>query len=156
MALASGIFGKTFVDALNGTQALNVTTNLGAALLQDVYTPDFDGAASTLATAATGRVEESAVDIVTEPLTSEAIDNGSTTANYLTIDAADITSGGTNWTSITTDTNIHGLAIFDDAGTTPQADPMIGTINFATDYAVSSGSFSVTWAATGIFRIALV
>jgi len=30
----------------------NVTSNMGAALMTDTYTPDFDGAASTLATAA--------------------------------------------------------------------------------------------------------
>ena len=47
-------------------------------------------------------------------------------------------------------------AIYDDTLATPQADPIICVVDFATNYPVTAGNFTIQWAATGIFRISLV
>lgn len=65
--------------------------------------------------------------------------------SLLTFDAAD-----TAWGSQTF-TGARGALIYDDTITTPVADPALCLINFAADYAVTSGVFTVQWSASGIW-----
>lgn len=59
------------------------------------------------------------------------------------------------WTGVTwTGTGApRGVVIFDDTPTaTPVADPILAAINFGSDKAVTSGTFTITWDSTnGIF-----
>ena len=55
------------------------------------------------------------------------------------------------WTSATF-TAYHAV-LYDDTPTTPQADPLICSIDFGGAQTVSSGTFTIQWAAEGIINI---
>jgi hypothetical protein len=151
MALSSGIYGQTLLDCFDGSDQIldyaNDTINVW--LLEDTATPDFDAATSALADIVAG-------DRVTGTGTfSQALGTKSVsttlTANFLSFDAAD-----SAFTTLTTDSpHINGCVIYDDTLATPQVDPMLCIVDFVTNYPVTAGNFTITWAATGIFRISL-
>lgn len=57
----------------------------------------------------------------------------------------------------TTLTNVQGCIIYYDAATAPAdlADAMMVSVCFGSAYSTVSGTFAITWAATGIFEIDL-
>lgn len=68
-------------------------------------------------------------------------------AGVMTYDAAD-----TAWTA-STFSGVRGCLIYDDAVTTPTADCNLVGVDFGSDYAVTSGTFTIQWHASGIATI---
>lgn len=67
----------------------------------------------------------------------------------VTYDAADV-----SWASSTI-TNARAALLYADALASP-ADPGIVWVNFGGDYSTTSGTFTIQWAAGGIFNIDLI
>lgn len=57
----------------------------------------------------------------------------------------------TAWTT-STFTARFGI-VYKDLGGVTTADPLIGYIDFGADQTVSSGTFTITWAATGVMKL---
>lgn len=66
-------------------------------------------------------------------------------ASVIMFDAADV-----SWPASTI-TGARAALVYADATTTPVADPAIVVINFGADYSTNNGTFTIQWAATGIF-----
>ena len=79
-------------------------------------------------------------------LGSPAVTNPAT--GVAMFDAADTASG-----SAATLANVHGAFVYADAITTPIADPGISYHYFGGPQAVTNGTFTIVWAANGLFRI---
>ncbi len=77
-----------------------------------------------------------------EPLSSKAVTQESTHGKF--------DAGNVSWTSATF-TAYHAV-IYDDTPTSP-ADPLICSIDFGGAQSVSSGTFTIQWAAGGILTI---
>ena len=150
MALTSGIYGQTLLDLFQADHAIDYETDtINVWLLEDTHSPNFDGATSALADIVAGdRV--TGTGTFSQALGSKVV-NTTLTANFLSFDAAP-----SEFTTLTTDApHINGCVVYDDTVTTPQADPMLCVVDFVTNYPVTAGNFTITWAATGIFRISL-
>lgn len=70
-----------------------------------------------------------------------------TSAGTMTYDGAD-----TAWTTATFSA-VRGCSIYDDAVTAPTADAAIVGVDFSSDYAVTAGTFTIQWNASGILTI---
>ena len=147
---ASGLFVTTFVDALDATQLaidLDVDTHKVALFTNSVTTADLvtDTAygvgawASNEVPNATGYTTGGALLTVTTFL--------STGAGVVTWDA-----DNTPWTS-STFSAVRGCLIYADA---LAGDRGLVAVNFGADYAVTSGTFTIQWNASGIFTIDLI
>lgn len=144
MAMASGIFGLTLRDVLD-TSGVNVDL-IGAGikmqLVTDTYTPDFN--VHDTETDITNEISGTGYTAGGKAITSPTL---VASAGVLTWDAAD-----TSWTSATFSA-VRGRVLFDDTPTTPVADPLICATTFGSDYAVTSGTFTVQENASGILTI---
>lgn len=153
MAIASGAFGQTFVDSFDGGHAVDLSseTNIKAGLIEDIASPPaFDTTSLHGWGDITGTDKVTGTGTFTGTLTTTTVDV-TTTANYWTFDAADEV-----YSTLTTDApHIEGCAIYDDAPTTPKADPMLCIVDFGANFPITAGDFSIAWAATGILRISL-
>lgn len=56
----------------------------------------------------------------------------------------------TAWGTSATFSGAHGCLVYDDAVTSPTADAAIVGVDFGSDYAVTSGTFTIQWNASGI------
>ena len=150
---ASGAFRQTFADNLSGTIVLNLDLETHkVALFGNGVTPDYDAAASaakygTGGTWTTGNeVSGTGYTAGGTALTSTTVTTPST--GVVMWDAAD-----TAWSSATI-SGIYGCLIYADALTTPVADQGILAVYFGgTNYAVTSGTFTVQWHSNGIYRL---
>lgn len=151
MVLAnSGLFYLTLRDILmNDTAVDYIADTVKIALYTNsITTPNFDtntgyGAA---------------------PYTSNEVPNGSgytTGGATLANDAFSVSTGtlvydgdDTAWTTATF-ASVRGCLGYDDTITTPVADPVLFVVTFGADYAVTAGTFTIQWAAGGIFTIDL-
>lgn len=154
MALLNGIFGQTFMDCFDGSDQILDYANdtINVVLLEDGWSPNFDNSTSALANIESEAAGTSVTGTgtFTGALASKTIDI-TTTADYITFDAADQV-----FSTLTSDSpHIQGCAIYDDTLATPQVKPIIAVVDFATNYAVTAGNFTITWAATGVFRLGL-
>ena len=70
-----------------------------------------------------------------------------TASGTITYDAAD-----TAWSS-STFSGVRGCLVYDDAVTSPTANAAIVGVDFSSDYAVTSGTFTIQWNASGILTI---
>lgn len=66
--------------------------------------------------------------------------------NVTVLDAADVT-----WASSTI--TARYAVIYDDAGATNAQKALLGYVDFGSDQSSTSGNFTITWDATGIFRL---
>ena len=151
----SRVFIQTMVDQLDGTQVLDLDTDtFNVSLYNDTITPSHTVAATAAAKAggvwASGEVFEAGEwptggrPLVTPDVTS-------VTSQYVRWDAADTASVGA-----TADlAAVFGCHIYDDTATTPQADAGVCYIYFGGTNSVTNGTFTVVWAATGIFQMDL-
>jgi hypothetical protein len=141
MAMASGIYGPFLRDAITNAKAfaLNASDTVTWQFVSDTYTPDFN-------------VHDEEVDI-----TNEVTGTGYTTggenlvsptfaisSGFATFDGTDVSLAGT------TLSGVRGMVFFDN---TLAGDPLLAAVTFGADYSTSSGTFSVTFSASGIFRI---
>lgn len=140
---ASGLFYPTFAAALQNTLALDLglETHKGA-LISNSATPNFDthdhwSDLSANEVSGTGWAAGGVA------LTGTAVSVSSGTLVY---DATDVSESGT------TLTNARAYVLYADALAN---DDLICLVDFGADYSTSSGTFSITWNASGIFTIDL-
>jgi hypothetical protein len=142
MAMASGIYGVFLKDALiNGKAfALNASDTVKLALLADAHTPNFDthDEFADLTNEVTGTGWAAAQALTTPVL------NLSVTTGNVTFDADNVSA------ATTTLTNVRGCATFDN---TLAGNPLLHALTFGADYSTVAGTFAITWAATGLWRI---
>ena len=144
MAMASGLFGLTFRDALDTTQ-INIdflADTIKYQFVSDTYTPDFN--THTTETNITNEVTGTGYTTGGEALASKT---WAAATGVLTFDAADVSLATTTLSAV------RGVVIFDDTPTTPVADPLILAMTFGADYTTSAGTFAITWNGSGIFTI---
>ena len=142
MAMASGIYGVFVKDAFTNTKAfaLNATDTIKLVLVTDTYTPNFDThdefADITNEVTGTGWA---AAQALTTPVCNLTVTTG-----FVTFDADNVSA------ATTTLTNVRGAISFDD---TLAGDPLLHAVTFGSDYSTVAGTFAITWAATGLWRI---
>lgn len=142
--MASGLYGITFLNALKNDLALDLDdTTAGrfkAMLVTSTYTPDFG--AHDLKADVTNEVSGTGYSAGGEALTSVTCTQA---AGTITWDADDVT-----WTSSTI--TARGAVIYDDSLTD---DPLICYIDFGSDQSSTSGDFTLSFNASGIFTLDL-
>lgn len=142
---ASGLFYLSFRDMFQNDIATDVLADtLKVALFTNsLTTPNYD--TNTAYGAAPFNANEVGSPAAGIALTSPTITVQS--GSVLTFDAAD-----TAWGSQTISA-IRGGLLYDDTMTTPTADPGLAGITFGADYSVTSGVFTIQWAAAGIWTL---
>lgn len=154
---ASGAFRQYFTDFLGNPNTfwtptvgphLDLETHK-VALFGNSVTPDFDATAAASAYGAGGTWttgnEASGTGYTAggSALTSTAVSN---VAGGITMwDAADL-----SWTTVTV--TAYGCLIYADATTAPVADQGIMAVYFGGAFTATAGTFTIQWAANGIFR----
>lgn len=146
---ASGLFFPTFEDALDNDAAiaLDTDTHKAALFTNSLTSPNFG--TNTAYGSAPFNANEVGSPSGGVALTSVTVALDSSSGIKLKFDAAD-----TAWSSQTI-SGIRGVLIYDDTITTPVADPALCLVNLGSDYAVTSGVFTLQWAAGGIFTLTL-
>ena len=140
--MASGLYGKTFLNSLNNSHALDLDNDtIKIMLVTSSYTPDFGA--------------HDFKDDVTNEVSGTGYTAGGNTLGSVTLtqtggtikfDAAD-----TSWSSSTI-TAARGAVIYDDTVTN---DPLIAYIDFGSDFSSANGTFTIAFNAGGIFTIDL-
>ncbi len=141
MAMASGVYGPFLRDAITNAKAfaLNASDTITYQLVADAYTPNFD-------------THDEEADITNEVTGTGYTTGGETlgsptfaiSSGFATFDGTDVSLSGTTLASV------RGTVLFDN---TLAGDPLLCAVNFGSDYTTSSGTFAITWSASGIFRI---
>lgn len=139
MAMASGIYGPFVRDAFTNAKAfaLNASDVVKLDLQSDSATPNFTthDELADLTNIVTGTGWAGALTLASPTF---AIAGG-----YATFDGADVSESGT------TLSGVEGVSLWDD---TIAGDPLLCTVDFGATYATTSGTFAITWSASGIFR----
>lgn len=143
---ASGLFVAPWIGDMTGVHQINWDLETHkVALVTNASTPNFSSAA---AAAKYGDVQFTEVT-GTGYTAGGALLTGTTVtespASVLMYDAADV-----SWAASTI-TGARAALIYADAIATPVADPAIVLINFGADYSTNNGTFTIQWAATGVF-----
>ncbi|MFI6304278.1 hypothetical protein ACIBCH_20600 [Amycolatopsis thailandensis] len=149
----SKIFPAFLTDTLNQTAAFDLNSHtLKAALFNDTTTPN-----QTAAAASTGfntGVWTTGNEVANGGWSSGGLSLASVTSgfssNVYTLDAADVANG-----SAATLSDVRGCLVYDDSLTTPVADQGISYHSFGGAQAVTAGTFTVVWNASGIFSLTL-
>lgn len=144
---ASGLYVANFVDILDATQLavdLSLTTNKVAMFTNSLTAPNFTtdtayGVAPYDANEVTGTGYTAGGTTVTSPTTTAS-------SGSLVFDLAD-----TAWSSSTL-ANARGALFYSDALAGNNA---ICLIDFGSDYSTTSGTFTIQWAAGGMFTVDL-
>jgi hypothetical protein len=142
----SGLFYPTWRDALNGTIVLNLDLETHkVAMFTNTITPSFSadtayGVAPYNANEVSGTGYTAGGALLTTTTLSES------PTGTLMVDAAD-----TSWTTSTI-TNARCALIYADALAGNNA---ICLVNFGADYSTVAGTFTIQWAAGGVFTIDL-
>ncbi len=150
---ASKVFTTFLTDMINNTTAVTIASDVvNAALFDNTITPS-----NTVASAASaygagvwasgGQSSTTDWPAVGRPLASKTSTFATTT---YTLDAADTASA----TSGATLSGSYGCLVYDDTIASPVADQGICFNYFGGVAAVTAGSFTIVWSASGIFTIA--
>lgn len=144
---ASGLYVATFIDILDTTQLavdLDLETHK-VALFSNSITPNFSSdTAYGVSPYDANEVSGTGWSAGGVALTGTAVSESPT--GTLMWDATDVSETGT------TLTNARCALIYADALAGNNA---IVLVNFGADYSTVSGTFAITWAATGVFTIDL-
>ena len=136
---ASGLYTTTFMDMLNNDVAVDVTVDtFRVALFTNVITPAFD--TNTVYSSANEVPNGSGYTTGGAVLGSPTLTTSSGTLIYDAVDTA--------WTS-STFSAVRGCLIYD----TTVSNRSLCLVNFVSDFAVTAGTFTIQWDATGIFRL---
>lgn len=141
MAVTAKMYGQTMMKALNKEIDWDTDT-IKVMLCTSTYVPDQDAhvykdVSVTGEATGTGYTAGGAT-LGTKTITYDAA------TNKITLDAADVT-----WASSTI--TARYAVIYDD---TPASNkPLLGYVDFGADQSSSSGNFTITWDAAGIFTI---
>lgn len=151
---ASKIFSSFVTDAVNRTNAFDLNSDaLKAALFDNTITPSQTVAAASAAYGAGVWASGGVSDASGWPAAGRALANVASgfSSNVYTFDADDTASAN----STTTLTNATGVLVYDDTLTTPVADQAMSFNYLGGANSLVSGSFTVVWAAGGIFALTL-
>lgn len=141
---ASGLHYIAFRDMFQNDSAIDLLADtLKIALYTNSITPNYDTDTSY---SATNEVSGTGYTAGGVALANDTITVSSGTLIY---DADD-----SSWTT-STFSAVRAGRIYDDTITTPTADPLICTINFGADFAVTAGTFTIQYAAGGVWAIDL-
>lgn len=151
---ASKVFAAAIKDALDRTAALDFDADtFRAALYDNDITPDNTVAASLSAYntgqwASAGNEVSDSGEWATggEALVTPDIAQAGSTVKW---DAADTVSSGTSATLAA----VHGCLVYDDTLAAPVANQGICYNYFGGANAVTNGTFTIVWSASGIFSI---
>lgn len=143
----SGLYVATFIDVLDTTQLaldLDLETHKGA-LFSNSITPNFStdtayGVAPYNANEVTGTNWASGGVALTGTTVTES------PTGSLMFDATDVSVANATFTGA------RGYLLYADALAGNNA---IVLVNFGSDYSPNAGTFSITWASTGVFAIDL-
>lgn len=141
----SGLYALSFRDALD-TSDLGVdflATTHKIALYDNTITPAFE---SETAYAVTGEVSGTGYTAGGQVVITPTFAVAGATA-ILTYDLGDQV-----WASPTSVT-ARGAKEYADAITTPVADALLVGVNFGSDFTSTAGTFTIQWAAGGVFTI---
>jgi hypothetical protein len=151
----SKIFRQFLADAVLNTAAFDLDSDtFKAALYNNTITPDNDVTAANSAynvgqwASAQEVIEAGQWSAGGVALTTPVINVG--TADVVFWDAADTASGSTADLA-----SVYGCLVYDDTLTTPVADQGICYNYFGGSNSVVNGTFTIVWAANGIWRITL-
>lgn len=142
---ASGLYYISFRDMLQNDSAIDLLADtMKVALYTNSLTaPNFDT-----------NTGYSAAPYTSNEITGTGYSaGGAAIANdTITVSSGTLIYDGddTAWTTATFSA-VRGCLIYDDTIATPTAKPCICFVNFGSDFAVTAGTFTVQWAAGGIF-----
>ena len=143
MAMASGIFGVFVKDALTNTKAfaLNASDTVKYQFVADAYTPNFDthDEEADITNEVTGTGYTTGGESLVTPVCNLTVTTG-----FVTFDADNISLATTTLASV------RGIVTLDF---TLAGQPLLHAVTFGADYSTTAGTFAVTWAATGIWRV---
>lgn len=141
--MASKIYGSFFGKALNKEIDWDSDT-IKVALLSSAYSPNqdtHDYLDDVVANEVSGTgYTAGGATLASKTLTYDAANN------VTVLDAADVT-----WASSTI--TARYAVIYDDSGATNAQKALLGYVDFGSDQSSTSGNFTITWDATGIFRL---
>lgn len=141
--MASKMYGSMLAKALNKEIDWD-TDDIKVSLHTSTYVPDqdvhdyYDDVAATEVTG-TGYTA-GGISLATKTLTYDAANN------VIVLDAADVTWGASTITA-------RYAVIYDNTPTTAATKPLLGYVDFVSDQSSTNGNFTITWDATGIFRL---
>lgn len=141
--MASKIYGSFFGKALNKEIDWDSDT-IKVALVGSAYSPNqdtHDYLDDVIANEVTGTgYTAGGQALASKTITYDAANN------VTVLDAADVTWGSSTITA-------RYAVIYDDAGATNSQKALLGYVDFGSDQSSTSGNFTITWDATGIFRL---
>ena len=140
MAVTANWFGNGPLHLANGD--VDWVTDTIKVALTDGYTPDQD--AHDFFNDVTGEISGTGYTAGGETLGTKTV-TYDTATNETRLDAAD-----TSWSSASF-TADHAI-VYMDSGSAATS-PLLGYVNLDGDQTVSSGTFTITWASTGILKI---
>lgn len=142
----SGLFVATWIADWTGVSPINLDLETHkVALVTNASTPNFSAsqAAAKYGDAQFTEVTGTGYTAGGALLTSTSVSESP--ASVLMFDAGDV-----SWVGSTI-TGARAALIHADAISAPTADPAIALVNFGADYSTNNGTFTIQWAATGIF-----
>jgi len=140
--MASKMYGNMLLKALNKEVDWDSDT-IKVMLTTSSYTPNQD--THIYKSSVTNEVTGTGYTAGGATLASKTI-TYDTATNVTILDAAD-----TVWASSTI--TARYAVVYDDAGASDAAKVLLGYVDFGSDQASSNGNFTLTWDATGIFRL---
>ncbi len=143
----SGLYVQTYIGANTGLYVVNWDLESHkCALITNASTPAFSagtpGAPIAYGNAQFAEVSGTGYTAGGNVITSTTVTESP--ATVLMFDAADV-----SWPNSTI-TGARAALLYADALTAP-ADPALCVINFGADYSTNNGTFTIQWAAAGIF-----
>jgi hypothetical protein len=141
--MASKIYGSFFGKALNKEIDYDSDT-IKVMLVSSSYSPNQD-THDYLDDVVANEVSGTGYTAGGAALASKTLTYDSA-SNVTILDAADVT-----WASSTI--TARYAVIYDDSGATNSQKALLGYVDFGSDQSSTSGNFTITWDATGIFRL---
>lgn len=140
--MASRMFGQALSAALNKEIDWD-SDDIRVMLTTSAYTPNQD--THRYLSDVTNEVTGAGYTAGGAALTSKTLTYDAA-SNVIVLDAADVT-----WASSTV--TARYAVIYDNSPSTTATKPLLGYVDFVSDQSSTNGNFTVTWDATGIFRI---
>ena len=140
--MASKMYGNMLLKALNKEVDWDSDT-IKVMLCTSAYTPNQD--THIYKSSVTNEVTGTGYTAGGATLASKTI-TYDTATNVVILDAADVT-----WASSTI--TARYAVVYDDAGASDATKVLLGYVDFGSDQSSTAGNFTLTWDATGIFRV---
>ena len=141
--MASKVYGSLLAKVFNKEVDWDTDT-IKVMLLSSSYTPNQD-------------THDYLEDVVANEVTGTGYTAGgqTLTGKTITYDGASNTTvldaNDVSWSNSTI--NARYAVIYDDAGSTNATKVLLGYVDFGSDQSSTNGAFTITWDATGIFRL---